>query len=295
MALMNELLEEAVAQCTALSQGTAEAAEAIGSLIDRADHLGERLTSGADQAHRLCQDLTAHLTEAEHGLEGAGRNAGSHLAELGTRAGEVRERVGHLLGAVHQDLDDLAAHRDHLLAELDPQVEAAGSEFEQLAHRIGDVEAATDQHLQAAGQAIHGFHDAVAAARGEVDQRKEHFHHAVEALETAVAEQVHTLTDGIHALLTDQATHLIDMANRMLTEHNQATATAKKKFAEEAKERIASAAAPLRGAIEALGELAANRETALKEKSREVLDKVHEVARILDEIKPALESANRLH
>ncbi|HXB56631.1 MAG TPA: hypothetical protein VN461_17820 [Vicinamibacteria bacterium] len=295
MALMNELLEEAVAQCTVLSQGTAEAAEAIGSLIDRADHLGERLTSGADQAHRLCQDLTAHLAEAEHGLEGAGRNAGSHLAELGTRAGEVRERVGHLLGAVHKDLDDLETHREHLLAELDPQVDAAGSEFEQLAHRIGDVEAATDQHLQAAGQAIHGFHDAVAAARGEVDQRKEHFHHAVQDLETTVAEQIHTLTDAIHALLNDQATHLIDMANRMLTEHNQAMAAAKKKFAEEAKERILSAAAPLRSAIEALGELAANRETALKEKSREVLDKVHEVVRILDEIKPALESANRLH
>src|SRR5258708_30397602 len=111
MALMNELLEEAVAQCTALSQGTAEAAEAIGSLIDRADHLGERLTSGADQAHRLCQDLTAHLTEAEHGLEGAGRNAGSHLAELGTRAGEVPETGRHLPGAGHQDLGRTAGHR----------------------------------------------------------------------------------------------------------------------------------------------------------------------------------------
>jgi ABC-type transporter Mla subunit MlaD len=295
MALMNELLEEAVAQCTALSQQTNEAAEAIGSLIDRADHLGERLTSEADQAHRLCQDLAAHLTEAEHGLEGAGRNAGSHLAELGTRAGEVRDRVGQLLGVVHKDLDDLEAHRAHLLGDLDPQVDAAGSEFEQLAHRIADLEAATNQHLQAAGQAIHGFHDAVAAARGEIDQRKEHFHHALQDLETAVAEQIHTLTDGIHALLTDQATHLIEMANRMLTEHNQTVVALRKKFAEEAKEHIAAAAAPLSSAIETLGELAANRETSLKEKSQEVLDRVRQAVQIMEEIKPALESAARLH
>src|SRR5258708_39744708 len=94
MALMNELLEDAVAQCTALSQQTSEAAEAIGGLIDRADHLGERLASEADQAHRLCQDLAAHLADAEHGLEGAGRTAGSHLTERGTRGGDVRARVG---------------------------------------------------------------------------------------------------------------------------------------------------------------------------------------------------------
>jgi ABC-type transporter Mla subunit MlaD len=294
MALMNELLEEAVAQCTALSQETAEAAESMGSLIDRADHLGERLSSEADQAHRLCQDLAARLTEAEHELEGAGRNAGSHLAELGTRAGEVRDRVGQLPGAVHKDLDDLEAHRAHLLGDLDSQVDAAGSEFEQLAHRIAELEAATDQHLQAADQVIHGFQDAVAVARGEIEQRKEHFHHALQDLEITVAEQVRTLTDGIHALLTDQATHLIEMANRMLTEHNQTMQAMKEKFAEGAKEHIATAAAPLSSAIESLGELAANRDTALKERSQEVLDRVHQVVQILDEIKPALESATRL-
>jgi ABC-type transporter Mla subunit MlaD len=295
MALMNELLEEAVAQCTALSQQAADAAEALGSLVDRADHLGERLTTDADQAHRLCQDLAARLTEAEHGLEGAGRNAGSHLSELGTRAGEVRERVGQLLGAVHRNVDDLEAHRAHLLGELDPQVDAAGHEFEELAHRISDLEAAATEHLQSAGQAIHGFHEAVAAARGEIDQRKERFHHALQDLEAAVAEHVHTLTDGIHALLTDQATHLIEMANRMLTEHNQTVVALRKKFAEEVKEHIAAAAAPLSGAIETLGELAANRETTLKEKSQEVLDRVHQAVQILDQIRPALESAARLH
>ncbi len=68
----------------------------------------------------------------------------------------------------------------------------------------------------------------------------------------------------------------------------------RKKFAEEAKERLAQAAAPLRSAIEALGELAANRETALKEKSQEVLDQVRQAVRIMDDIKPALESARRL-
>jgi ABC-type transporter Mla subunit MlaD len=295
MALMNELLEEAVAQCTALSQQTADAAEAMGSLIDRADHLGERLTSEADQAHRLCQELTSRLTEAEQALEGASGNAASHLAELGTRAAEVRERVGHLLGEVHRDLEDLEGHRTHLLGDLDQQADAAGSEFEELGHRIEELEAATDQHLQTATQAIHGFQEAVANARHEIDQRKEHFQHALQDLETAVREQVHTLTDAIHAVLADQGTHLIEMANRMLTEHNQTVVVLRRKFAEEAKEHIAAAAAPLSSAIESLGELAANRETSLREKSQEVLDKVRQAVQIMDEIRPALESANRLH
>ncbi|HXY41096.1 MAG TPA: hypothetical protein VEQ10_15595 [Vicinamibacteria bacterium] len=295
MALMNELLEEAVGQCTAVSQQVADAAEALNALIDRADRLRDMLASESDQARHLCQDLTARLGEAEHALEGSGKNASSHLEQLETRAGEVQHRVQQLLAAVHKDVSDLESHRDHVVSVVDPQAETAATDLQELGHHLSEVQAAADHHLQEAGQAIQAFSEAVAEAQHEIQERRSDFQTALVEIEEAVAEQVESLSTAVHEALVEQATHLIEGANKMINEHNEAVQAVRHRYAEELKQHIASCAEPLREAVDALGQLCASQEAALKEKSHEVLDRVKQAVGITEEIKPALESAGGLH
>jgi ABC-type transporter Mla subunit MlaD len=294
MALMNELLEEAVVQCTAVAGQVNEGAQALATLIERADHLADALGDEADHATRLCHELASRLLDAEHGLDEAGHDAATHLQELGARVGEVQHRVGALLSAVHRDLGELETHRAQLAGMLDNQAQSAGHELEHLARHVAEVEAATEQHLQEAGQALHAFQEAVGATQTEIHQRANEVQHAMQELEISLGHESQEIVRTVHAVLVEQGTHLIEAGNQMLSEHNHAVTTVRKQFAEHAKEEIQEAAAPLLTAMETLRDLCSGHESALKDHSQQVLERVREAVQLMDAISPALKSAEPL-
>ncbi len=87
---------------------------------------------------------------------------------------------------------------------------------------------------------------------------------------------------------------ILNLANRMITDHNQAMEALKQKFAAEAAQDVANAIVPLQQALQRLGELAISESSTFKTRSEEVLQRVRAALPVLEGLKTAFETSSRL-
>src|SRR5262245_22364206 len=107
MAEMNELLEEAEGQCSALSDELDTAVAAINSMESKADTLHEHASRGAAQVKSKLQALVERLDAAESALEAARQEAVGDLDALAEAATALRTDVSDLLLHVREKLEEL--------------------------------------------------------------------------------------------------------------------------------------------------------------------------------------------
>lgn len=294
MAELNELLEEAATRCGALSDELSDTAAGVRAMADRATGLWDTASGRAEEARRRIRDLSTRLDAVEDGLEKARGEAVGHLDGLGARAVSVRDEVRGLLDQVRAGLDELETHRAEVQDDVDSRMQAAAEDFDQVSVRVRDVGQAVEARLQQGAQAIAELRAAVEAARAETLQRAQTWTEAADALEAAAQEQARRWTAALQGVLADQTTAMVDMANRMLTRHNEVMEELKQAFTADAATRLAATVEPLRERLERLGEVAESRRGDLSARAEESLQRVRAALPLLDELKAAFESSSRL-
>jgi chromosome segregation ATPase len=291
---LNELLEEASGQCSALSDDLDDTVQAVKSIVTRAEDVWEAASKGGEDTRRRLSDLVSRLDDAESALEDARGDAAGALDDLSSKAEGLKGRVGELLEKVHEGLRELQEHEQQIGDDIDSRMQAAGADYEALAQRIQDVKQAIDDDLQQAAQAIADFRDAVGQARADLQQKQQEWAKAVDDLEEDATEQTEAWVTGIQDLLTDQTRAMIDAANKMIERHNQTMDLLKQRFAEEAADEVATAITPLQEKLEALVELAETKKGELSARSSDALQRVQAALPVLEQLKAAFESTGRL-
>jgi DNA repair exonuclease SbcCD ATPase subunit len=246
MAELNELLEQAAAEAGELSEEAENTSEVMTQITERATDLVEQVTSKGEEVRQHLRALKDKLAHAEGGVTDARGRADSSLEGLGARASAVREEVGELLEKVKAGLAELETQKARLQDSADTQAQAAEGAFSDLSDHVGDVADAIDQQLVTAHDAITAFRSAVETARTEFTAKKTEWDQAMEKLEEQATEQSLNWADGIHGLLADQATAVVDMTNHLVEVHNTAMEDLKEKFAQEAKAAVANSLQSLR-------------------------------------------------
>jgi hypothetical protein len=140
------------------------------------------------------------------------------------------------------------------------------------------------------------FGQAILAARQEWEDQKNELLDAVADLDEAAGEHATAAAASVEALMEAQRVALVDeLANQSLLDaHNRAVAAVAARLEEEAPQKMADAVAPLREAMTALGELCAESEEGLEERSQQVLAKVQEALGLMEQLAPRFRSAERL-
>lgn len=294
MAELNELLEEAAVRCGALSDELDDTVSGVRSVVERAGQLWETLSKGGEEARNRFKELLAQIDTAEQGLEQARADAAADLDSLGTKAEAVGQGVRDLLEKVNTGLQELQQHDSQLSQGIDNQVQAVGTDFNDLAGKIQEVQQGVDTQLQQAGQAITDLQTAVGEARNELNEKTNDWTATVDQLETGAQEAARTWTTAIQSLLSDQTTAMLEMANGMLTKHNETMEQLKTKFATEAALQFAAAIEPLRDRLENLVEQAGLRRDELSARSDEALQRVRAAVPVLEQLKTAFETSSRL-
>ncbi len=294
MADLNELLEEAAGQCGALSDELDDTVSTIKELVERANDVWETVSKGGEEVHGQLQDLTEKLDAAEEAVENAAAQTGNELDGLGGKAAEVRTNVGELLQKVQGDLTELETLKNELQQTLVSDVQGVGTDVSDLTSKVQTVQQGIVRQLQEAGQKIDALRTTLDSARVELQEKQAGWTEAVNTLEETAREQTQEWVTGLQTLLAGQSHAMLNLANRMITNHNQTMENLKAKFATEVAQHVADAITPLRESLERLGALSASRSGDLSTRSEEVLQRVRAALPVLEELKTAFESSDRL-
>jgi hypothetical protein len=144
------------------------------------------------------------------------------------------------------------------------------------------------------GQKIEAFRASLESARTELVEKQTTWTEAVDRLEEAARQQTQGWVTGLQTLLAGQSHAMLNLANRMITNHNQTMEKLKTKFATEVAQEIAAAITPLRDSLERLRSLAAARSGDVSTRSDEVLQRVRAALPVLEELKTVFETSSRL-
>jgi DNA repair exonuclease SbcCD ATPase subunit len=296
MVLINDLFQEAIQRCGELSSEMDKAEAALDGVLSRADDLGATVSSKSEEAHRHLGELTGRLAEAEQELESDPPQAHARLLALAGRAGEVQARVIERLEQVQAGMAELAARRAELETLLETQTEATGVNLDALGQRIHELEEAIAAGLDQSNAALQSFSGALNDAREDWQDRLDDFHDELDRLHDTAVEQAQSYVAGVESTFNEGIDVLVDeLANDMLIEpHNQAIDGFMRKFTEEAKAQVAEALAPVRQAMEALGEVSHDEQEALGQNAAEVLKRVEAVLERMERMRPGLALAGRL-
>ncbi len=294
MADMNELLEEAAGRCSALSDELDDTVNGIKQLVERANDVWEAVSKGGEEVHGQLRDLAGKLDAAEEAVEGAAGQAVSDLDAVGSKAAEVRANVGELLQKVQADLTELETLKNELQQTLASDGQGVATDVSDLTSKVQTVQQGIAKQLQEAGQKIEAFRASLESARTELVEKQTTWTEAVDRLEEAARQQTQEWVTGLQTLLAGQSHAMLNLANRMITNHNQTMEKLKTKFATEVAQEIAAAITPLRDSLERLGSLGAARSGDVSTRSDEVLQRVRAALPVLEELKTVFETSSRL-
>jgi predicted HTH domain antitoxin len=294
MAEMNELLEEAEGQCSALSDELDTAVAAINSMESKAETLQEHASRGVSQVRSRLQALTERLGAAETALESARQDAVSDLDALAEQAAALRTDVSDLLLHVREKLETLQDQEGRLDEAMGESMQAMGTDVSDLGIKVQETQQSIATQLEEAGQAIDTFGKAVEAAQTALGEKQSELSDALDTFESTAQEKTREWVGALQTVLADQTTAMVDMANRALVKHNDTMEALKQAFAVEAAHQVAASIQPLQDSLELLGQRAGEHGTALSAKAEEALGKVRGALPVLEELRLAFEQSSRL-
>jgi chromosome segregation ATPase len=291
---INELFEESVTHCQQLTDTTDGVMNAVDGMTKNAESLTARVEEEGHHASQHLRELVARLEHAEEDLQASRGHAESAQDGLAAKAADVKSEVGSLLERVKKAMADLEAQKGRLDESLESQMSTTRNDFTELAQKTQQVETEAGHHLDEAAAALSAFHSALDAARSEFAHKKEAWDAALASLETHAQEAASAWVQGLHGLLSMQASTMVETANALVDRHNEAMAGLKHRFVEQAPQDLTSALEPLKTALETIREGAATRAQSLSAQAEELGQTAKELVSTIDTVRAGLSATARL-
>jgi uncharacterized protein YoxC len=291
---INELFEEAITRAAELAENADRGSEALGAVVDQAHAMAERVAGEVAQAQGHFQEIAARLLAAEAGLDEAGSAAAGELRALVTQADAVKTHVAAVVGRVESAVAELEAEKARLSAALDQRLEVAEQAFERLAGRLSGLRAAAEERLQGAAAAIADFRGRVASADEVFAEAEQRFFDGLDELTDLARAKAVEYVEAVDAGLDATSDLRVELANRLIEDHNESVVLLREAVAEQAVEEIGHAVRPLRAAVEALAQLCDDEAAAVAAGAAPILDKVEEALQAAARMQPVLDLAQRL-
>jgi hypothetical protein len=295
MPLLNELLEQAIAECVRLTDEAQEAEEAVGQVVDRADSLVSGVVTDGERTSQGLEILAETLVDAHEDLQTAiDEPVKAALQQILDRAQVVQTRAGQLEEKVAQDVADLAAETHRIDTDLQERVVSTSNHFQGVGEAMAEIEALALEHIQTTRTAIGALEDAVEQGRDALGQARDELMRELDAAEAAARSQATAYTGGIQTLLSRQTHALIGLANAMISAHNDAVVDCRQQFAETIPSVLRQAAADVTLAMEALHTLCEDRTPPLRSRALTITKVVSDALDALDRIRAAAAAAGGL-
>jgi hypothetical protein len=293
-ALLNELLEEAVAQCLAFAEHADSMHEATGTCGDKVKALGEKVRDEAAETHGLFADLAAKLKEAEHDLGNAESKAEGELGGLRSRISEVESRVAGLVSAVKSAATELHEGKTSVTHELESHQHEIDEHFNNNLQKVHALQEDIGHRLQTVHDAVSALQHAVDEAQHSLTNTTASFFQKLDHFTTHADEQLQAYMTALHEHVDTAAQTLDTAANEIITKHNTVMEALREEFHNKAPREAETTFAQVKEAVEQLVGLCHQKEGALAQSATEIAQKVQEVVGLAQHLEPPLAEAARL-
>ena len=291
---INELFEEGITRSRELADAADEAMNAIDALAKQAEQVAQKVEEEGREACQHMRELVSKLEHAEGELDAGRVEAEGALQALSGKAGDLKDEAGDLLQRVKSSLGELESRTSQLDGALDADMTTAQHDFQELAQETHDAEVHLQEQVQQAATAIAALRTAVEDAREELAHKQDAWSTAAQALEATVHEQTAAWAAGLQGLLERQAGAMVEMANSMVDDHNQAMEAIRHRFEDQAPQELTAALQPVEHALEHLGQSAAQHGQALISEATELEQWTQQALPVLETVHAALEAAGGL-
>jgi chromosome segregation ATPase len=290
-AVINQLFEEGITRSRELSDAADEAMRAIDEMATEAEELAQRVDTEAAEARQHIRDLVGRLERSEGALETAGNQAETSLTGLAGASAELATEAVSLLDRVKKSLAELDGRRDTVEANLTTRMTAAQDDVNELATRTQAAQTDVEEDVQAVAKAVSDFREAIDNLRAEFAQKQQAWATAADELESETFTHADAWTGGLSDLLERQSTALVEAANAMVDEHNDAMDRIKARFVEQGPLDLAEAVAPVESALGELGQAAEDREQGLTAEAGQMSQWAEAAVPLVDGLRTALDAA----
>jgi chromosome segregation ATPase len=293
-AVINELFEEGITRSRELSDAADEAMRAIDDMATGAEELAGRVDSEAAEARQHIRELVGRLERSESELEASGHQVEDVLMGLAGASEDLAKGAVSLLERVRKSLAELDTRHDQVEADLTTRMSAAQDDAADVAARTRAAQAAAEEDLQRVAQAVADFRSAIDTARGEFAHRYQAWAQAADDLESEAYTHADAWTSGLSDLLERQSTALVEAANSMVDEHNDAMDGLRARFVEQAPQHLQDELGPLESGLAELGQAVESREQELTAEAGRMAQWAVAAAPLVDALRTSLEAAARV-
>jgi gas vesicle protein len=290
-AVINELFEEGITRSRELSDAADEAMRAIDGMAHEAEEVAERVDQEASEARQHIRDLVGRLGRSEGELEAAGHPVEDALMGLAGASDNLSKGAVFLLERVTKSLAELDSRHDQVEADVTTRMSAAHDDAAELAARTQAARTSAEEDLQQVAQAVADFRTAIDTLRAEFAQRHQAWAQAADDLESEAYTHADAWSGGLSDLLERQSTALVEAANSMVDEHNEAMDGVRARFVAQAPQDLDEALSPLESELGELGQLAQDREQGLTAEAGQVAQWAETAVPLVDNLRSALEAA----
>ena len=263
MAVLNELLEEAITRCTDVTQQADTMREALQALTQRAHDLQAALASESESTHRAYQDAAARLQAAEAQMETVAGAALDGMQGLRGAAGVVRGRVSALLAAARQSAAAVEADKDRLAGQLESRTRVTVTALQELTARVAALQEEAHADLGQAAATIQAFRGATEEARAAFAAGQAQVMAALDGIDAFAREQTAAVKEAMNEGAQATSETIVALANLMLEAHNGAVAIVLDRVANETGDHADEALGATSGTFENLGAAGAAGEEAV--------------------------------
>lgn len=290
--LLNDLVEEASAECLRLTAEVKEAGESLDHVVERAEALISGVVSEGERAYAGLETLAQALIDAEEELQTEiDPKAAAAFHQVMDRGQDVKAQAVELAQKVAHGVSELAEERTRIQTDLDTRMESTSQQFQRVSHAMGELEKLTAEHLQTTRTAIDALETSVDEARAGLGQAKDRLLQELDQAEAAAHTQATSYQTAIQTLLHDQTVALVGLANSMIAAHNKAVVDLRQKFAETVPATLREASDDMKVAMDGLKHIGENRTAPLEARAQAIVKVAAEAMGALERIRIAAATA----
>lgn len=294
MPLLNDLLTEAIAGCQELTENAGEAEEQVEAVITQSGELASKLGAEGDEVHQDIQGLMARLDAVEGERDRSDAQVTAQTDAVAQQTDAMEARVATMLTHFKDRSDEFQARQVQWATQLEGRLESSAAEMRELATDMESLQEEAARQLEEMGTALDAFNAAIDTTQQGVTDAKVELIEALVGAETFAAEVAEAHAKEIATLLNQQTDHLINFANKMLSEHNETVLAVRRKYADEATQSVTDLAEAIESAFDGLKAPVPGYETTVKTQEAAITQRVDDALDRIGRIKTVLAKASSL-
>ncbi len=294
MAEINQLFEQTVAGCEALSAVVLQTGDDVDRARQAVEHTEERVNALVGES----ESRAATVSEA---LDAAGQRLGEHSDGLlamvdglhGDREAAVQKLSG-LVASANERIPMLQQKKAELLETISASSEQTKAAIADLADQVTDFQAHAEQMHDAAKHAVETFRNGVTGVREHVAQHRHQLGEHVAAYKQSLSEHADGLVKQVATLRENTEAPVATLSAALDSHTDNAVAAVSNTFAQQVVGQLGSGIQSLLGAFGSLGDATGDQTGGVESALQTIAAPVQDIGKILDDIQPVVDLIRRM-